>query len=173
MSILIENGWVKPHFRRILPELIEIPHWVLAKAVMRDGKVTKPPFQPNGRPASHSNPSTWSSFEAVKAAYKRGGYIGVGFVLDGQPRFGGKYLVGFDWDHCIENGQLVPDVKAAIKELGITRIEISVSGTGIRGFFLSDTLLPSRKTNIEGRSVEMYSSLRYLTTTGVGRGVLS
>jgi len=170
-------SWVTPDFNGILPELKAVPNWVLARAIMRDGKWTKPPFQPNGQPASHSDPKTWSTFDAVKRAYQRGGFIGVGFVLDGQPRFGGRYLHALDWDHCIErgNGRLgtVPAVLVEIKKLSLPRIEISISGTGIRGFFLHDELLPSRRTQIDGRSVELYSSRRYVTTTGRGKGVLS
>ena len=158
--------WVKPDFDGILPELRALPNWVLAKAVPRAGKVTKPPYQPNGSPASHGKPSTWSSFEAVKAAYARGGYIGVGFVLDGQPHFGGRYLHGFDWDKCICDGVLDPTVKQVVKSLDMDRVELSVSGSGLRGFFLHDELLPSRRTMIDGRSVEFYSDVRYLTTTG-------
>ena len=165
--------WLEPDFDNMLPELKAIAHWVLAKAVERDGKITKPPYQPNGKPASHSDPSTWSSFDAVKKAYERGGYIGVGFVLDGKPHFDGRYLHGFDWDHCIDDGVLDPVVEAEIEKLAIPRIEKSVSGTGIRGFFLHDEPLPSRKTHIDGRSVELYSTSRYLTTTGVGEGVLA
>ena len=136
----IKPVWLAPNFDGILPELKAVPHWVLAKAVVRDGKITKPPYQPNGQPASHSNPATWSAFAAVKQAYERGGYIGVGFVLDGKPHFGGRYLHGFDWDHCIENGHVDPVVQAELKKWPIPRIETSISGTGIRGFFLHDDL---------------------------------
>jgi hypothetical protein len=100
----------------------------------------------------------------------QGGYIGVGIVLDGRPHFGGKFLHGFDWDGCISNGVVDPSVKVAVKRLHLPRLEISVSGTGLRGFFLHDEPLPSRKTKIEGRSVELYSTSRYLTTTGWALG---
>lgn len=163
---------LKPNFDGILPELREIPNWVLAKAVVRDGKTTKPPYQPNGRAASHSDPRTWSSFADVKQAYEEGGYIGVGFVLDGKPHFDGRYLHGFDWDHCIRDGVIDPAVKAQLKKFAIPRIEISISGTGIRGFFLHDVPLASRRTHIDGRSVELYSINRYMTTTGIGKGAL-
>jgi hypothetical protein len=46
---------------------------VLAKVVVRDGKPTKPPYQPNERPASHSDPTTWSTFAVIKEAYERRG----------------------------------------------------------------------------------------------------
>src|SRR5262249_1644202 len=92
------------------------------------------------------------------------------FVLDGSAHFGGKYLHGFDWDDCIENGRVVPVVQAELKKLSIPRKEVSISGTGVRGFFLHDEPLPSRRTKIAGRSVELYSTLRYMTTTGWGKG---
>lgn len=164
---------IPPDFDGILPELKAVPNWVLAKEVVRDGKTTKPPYQPDGRPASHSDSATWSTFDAVKKAYERGGYIGVGFVLDGKPHFNGRYLHGFDWDHCIENGVIDPIVSAEIKKLSIPRKEVSISGTGFRGFFLHDVPLASRRTQIAGRSVELYSTLRYMTTTGIGRGALA
>ncbi len=164
--------WITPNFDGILTELKRIDNWVLAKAVERNGKITKPPFQPNGCPASHSDTSTFSSYEAVKAAYERGGFIGVGFVLDGKPHFNGKYLHGFDWDHCREDKKIDPEVLKLVKATGIDRIEISISGTGLRGFFLHDEPLQSRRTYINGRSVELYSNLRYMTTTGKGKGIL-
>ena len=173
MNASSQPSWLAPDFGGILPELKAIPNWVLAKAVERDGRITKPPYQPNGKPASHSASDTWSTFNAVMSAYAHGGYIGVGFVLDGQPHFGGKYLHGFDWDDCIVGNKTDPEVLAVIKALQLPRIEVSISGTGIRGFFLSDTLIPSRRTHIARRSVELYSNKRYMTTTGYGKGVLS
>ena len=163
---MMTTNWISPDFEGILAELKTRPQWVLAREKLRKGKLTKPPYQPNGSRASHSDPSTWNSFEAVKAEYAQGGYIGIGFVLDGQPHFGGRYLHGFDWDKCICDGVVDPTVKQVVKSLGIARLEISVSGTGLRGFFLHDALLPSRKLTIDGRSVELYSDTRYLTTTG-------
>jgi putative DNA primase/helicase len=166
--------WIQPDFDNMLPELKALPNWVLAKAIKRDGKLTKPPFQPNGNPASTSDPSTWSTFNAVRNAYeRRGDCIGVGFVLDGKPHFDGRYLHGFDWDGCVDNAVLDPTVEAALVELRLPRLEISISGTGLRGFFLHGSPLASRRTHLEGRSVEMYSVGRYMTTTGVGRGALS
>lgn len=165
--------YIKPDFANILSELKSIDNWVLAKEIIRDGKPTKPPYQPNGKPASSTDPETWNSFEVIKAAYERGGYIGVGFALDGKPHFNGLYLHGFDWDDCIDGGVLDPNVAAELDRLAIPRIETSVSGTGIRGFFLHDTPLKSSRKKINGRSVELYSVSRYMTTTGRGTGVLA
>lgn len=170
------SGWVSPNFQRILPELQSLPNWVLAKLVYRDERWTKVPLQPNGRSASVASKSTWSGFETVQAAFDPAMHIGIGFVLDGLPHFDGKYLHGFDWDHCISDGHIDPAVRASVIKLNIPRLEVSVSGTGLRGFFLHDQMLPSRKRMIEGRSVELYSGGRYLITTGwafSGREALS
>jgi primase-polymerase (primpol)-like protein len=151
--------WLPPNFPGILPELKPIPNWVLAGA-------DKAPRQPDGKLASVAAPRTWSTFEQVQAAYRPGHFIGVGFVIDGKPHYSGKYLHGFDWDHCIERGDIDPAVMAKVNELGIERLEVSVSGKGLRGFFLHDELLPSHRTQIAERSVELYSDRRYLITTG-------
>ena len=160
------NGWLKPDFESILAELKEVPNWVLAKAVWRDGQPAKVPFQPSGEVASSTDPKTWSTFEGVQRAFDSSLYIGVGFVLDGRPHFDGKYLHGFDWDRCIADGRVDPEVKARVKELGISRVEVSVSATGLRGFFLHHEPLPSRRSKVDGRSVELYSNARYMITTG-------
>lgn len=154
------NGaWLLPDFDGILPEMKAVPNWVLADK-------NKVPFQPSGMVASSTDPATWSAFDGVRQAYDPRRYIGVGFVLDGQPHFNGKYLHGFDWDKCVEDGRLDPAVRASIMQLAIGRLEISVSGTGLRGFFLHDQPLPSRRTKVDGRSVELYSNARYMITTG-------
>lgn len=163
-------NFLPPDFDAILPELKAIPNWVLAKAVIRDGKLTKPPYQPNGNLASVTDSSTWSSFDQVREAYEAGdGFIGIGFVLDGKPHINGKYLHGFDWDKCI-NGTIDQQAKKCLLDLSMPRLERSISGTGIRGFFLHDIPLPSRRSTINGMSVELYSDKRYLTTTGDGKG---
>jgi len=173
ITTVSQPNWLQPNFDNMLPELIEKPNWVLTKPVLREGKWTKPPLQANKKFASVTDSTTWTDFETVQTAYESGDFIGVGFVLDGKPHFNGKYLHGFDWDHCVENRQIDPEVEAVLKELRIPRLEFSISGTGLRGFFLHDEPLKSCRTNIQTRSVELYSDKRYLTTTGIGQGVLS
>lgn len=173
MTTANQPNWLQPKFDNMLPELIAVPNWVLTKPVLRGDDWTKPPFQANNKLASATDSTTWTDFETVRTAYESGDFIGVGFVLDGKPHFNGKYLHGFDWDHCVENGQVDPEVVAVLKELRIPRGEFSISGTGLRGFFLHDEPLKSRRTYIQGRSVELYSDKRYMTTTGIGKGVLS
>lgn len=161
--------WLRPNFDGILPELRAVPNWVLADN-------TKVPRHPDGWKASPTDAATWSSFERVRSAYDSNKHAGIGYVLDGEPHFSGKYLHGFDWDHCIEGSEIDPKVMAAVNELDIDRLELSTSGTGLRGFFLHDEPLPCRKTKIDGRSVELYSDAHYMITTGwafQGKAVLS
>jgi len=151
---------LRTNFEGILPELKAVPNWVLADTA-------KAPRQSDGRLASVTNPQTWARFDQVRASFDPTTHLGVGFVIDGKPHFQGKFLHGFDWDHCITFGQIDPAVRTKLDEFGIERLEISISGTGLRGFFLLDEVRPSRKTVIDGRSVEFYSNRRYLITTGI------
>src|SRR6266446_5842473 len=45
------------------------------------GKWTKTPYQPSGRNASSTDPSTWSNFADALTAYATGEFSGIGFVL--------------------------------------------------------------------------------------------
>lgn len=161
--------WLTPNFDGILTELKAFPNWVLADNA-------KVPHHPDGWKASPTDAATWSSFARVRSAYDATKHAGIGYVLDGKPHYSEKYLHGFDWDHCIEGGEIDPTVIAAVNKLNISRLELSTSGTGLRGFFLHDEPLTSRKTKIAGRSVELYSDARYMITTGwafPGKEILS
>ena len=69
-------------FDNIPQTLRDIPQWVCWRYENRDGKTwTKPPCQTNGIHASSTDPQTWSTFEAVRGAYEKGGFDGVGVVL--------------------------------------------------------------------------------------------
>jgi putative DNA primase/helicase len=166
----MDKKWLMPDFNSIMPELKRVDNWVLTRPIERGGKITKPPFQPNGKPASHSDPDTWSSFDAVRQAFGTNGFVSVGFVLDAKPHFDRLFLHGFDWDDCVIDGRLDAEVASKVKELNMHRLELSVSGTGIRGFFFHHQPLESRRTQINGRSVELYSNKRYMTTTGIEYG---
>ncbi len=44
--------------------------WVLWKLEKRDKKLTKIPYQPNGKKAKSNDRSTWNTFENVLVKYK-------------------------------------------------------------------------------------------------------
>jgi hypothetical protein len=148
-----------------IPEgLKSIPHWVNWKWEQRadrttgELKWTKPPYQPNGQLAESDNPETWITFELAVAAYEKGNFSGIGFVLTKDDGF-----AGVDLDHCRdpETGVIEPWAMNVVQRLN-SYTEISPSGTGLR-IFLRATLPPKdRKIG----HFECYSSGRYLTVTG-------
>jgi hypothetical protein len=139
--------------------------WVCWRYVLRGTKWNKVPFQPNGKHASSTNPATWNSFDAVMAAYKRGGFDGIGIALDNKPDANGRVLAGVDFDGVVLEGRLTDDTKDWIKRFN-TYAEKSPSGTGIRLFGYA----PPLPSGIAGGGVELYTAARYLTVTGHGTG---
>jgi len=139
-------------------ELKDLHQWVCWKWAARGGKWTKPPMQPDGRPASHSESSTWVGFPQAWGTYEQGGFAGIGFVVTAEDPF-----VGIDLDKCRdpETAAVKPWAQKIIAALN-SYTEISPSGTGIRIWLIAK--LP------EGRrrkgAIEIYESLRYLTLTG-------
>ncbi len=160
-----------PRFDNMPKALTALPRWVLWNYEPVNGRWSKIPKQPNGRNASSTNQSTWSSFEDVRAAYDSEKHSGIGiclgapFTVDGVER----YIVGVDFDDCITDQQFAPFVKEAISDLR-TYTEISPSGAGVRMFLLHDRLIKASKLTVDGASREIYSSGRYLTVTGHGKG---
>ncbi|WP_233598042.1 hypothetical protein [Comamonas sp. BIGb0124] len=109
--------------------------------------------------ASVTDPSTWASFPQAQAAYEEGGYSGVGFVLNGDG------LVGIDLDGCVHGGRPEPAALALLERIGCGYVEVSPSGTGLRSFGYAGA--PTRcKGRVDGISVELYATARYLTVTG-------
>lgn len=154
-----------PIFDNLPGTLTTQPSWVLWSYALKAGKWTKIPKQPGGSFASSTNPATWRTFDAVRAAYHPKKFDGVGIVLTGKPLVNGLYLVGLDFDHCLTNGVLDDEPRKAV-ELLKTYCEISPSGEGIRLFLLHDNPTPACKKNVAGKSREIYSGGRYLTVTG-------
>jgi len=151
-----------------------IRQWVAWKAVPnpKKGKPDKIPLNPlTGRGASSTDSSTWGTFwNAVnfyrdwhgrEHSHKRAGgklltgpISGVGFVL--TPPW-----IGFDLDHCVEQGQIQPWAQKFV-ELISSYTEISPSGTGIRIFAKGTLPFEGRKNG----KIEAYQQGRYLTVTG-------
>jgi primase-polymerase (primpol)-like protein len=108
--------------------------------------------------ASVSDQTTWSDFATAMAAYQRGGYAGIGFVVTADDD-----LTGIDLDKCRDpkTGTVEPWAQAIADELD-TYTEPSVSGTGLR-LFVVGTLPPGRRKKGQ---VEMYDAGRFFTITG-------
>lgn len=146
---------IKPDFDLIPADLIKLHQWVIWK----DKKVPYIACLPH-RKANITDPSTWSTFNDAKAAYSNGAFDGVGFVLNSNG------IVGVDLDNCVFDGQPTQQAIDLMEQIGCGYIEISPSGTGLRGFGFCDSE-PIRKKGVNnGVSVELYSSKRFLTVTG-------
>lgn len=137
-------------------DLMSVPQWVCWKYKWNGKKWTKPPIQPNGYNASVTNPKHYSEFPEVVAAYEKGGFDGIGFVLTANDPF-----VGIDIDHCLfEDDVITDEARKIIEEVG-SYTEISPSGTGIR--IIANGIIPHA---IKRQELEMYGRDRYLTMTG-------
>ena len=146
---------IKPDFNLIPTDLKKLHQWVIWKGA----KVPYIACLPH-RKANVTNPSTWSTFDDAKIAYFSGRFDGVGFVLNGNG------IVGVDLDNCVFDGQPTQQAMDLMERIGCSYIEISPSGTGLRGFGYCNSE-PNRKKGIhDGISVELYSSKRFLTVTG-------
>src|SRR5687768_9490406 len=85
--------------QQIPAELRERDQWVNWRYELdKRGEWTKVPYQTNGRKADSTNRRTWTTFQAVLAAYHNTslGFDGVGYVFSGEP----DDFIGIDLDHC-------------------------------------------------------------------------
>lgn len=108
------------------------------------------------RPASSTDPETWSSYSKVCRSTAG---AGVGFVLSHVDR-----LVCIDLDHALMDGELRPWARRIVDALPQTYIEVSPSGTGLHiwGF---GSVGRGRKIRRGPASVEVYDRGRYITVT--------
>ena len=117
--------------KNIPEELRQISQWVLWKwKKLPGGRFTKPPFQPTGKPAKSTDPSTWVTFDQALQAYESGEFAGIGFVLSEKDP-----CCGFDLDGSRnrENGEIEPWAKKILNFLN-SYSEVSPSGRGFKGF---------------------------------------
>ena len=126
----METGKANPS---IPEELKALPNWVCWKVVIRKGKPTKPPVNPNtGKLADCSNPATWGTYdEALRyfEAHKNNSIAGTGF------EFANSDFAGVDLDHCRDEktGTTEPWAREIITKLN-SYTELSPSGTGFHIF---------------------------------------
>lgn len=140
--------------------LRELPQWVCWG---KPGAASrKCPYNPRtGTPAKAGQPDTWADYATAAGMVLAGRYEGLGF------EFNGGGLVGVDFDHCIDGGQLSPWVAGWVERLG-SYTEISPSGTGLH--VLCKGALPGEA--VKRPRCEMYDRGRYFTMTGQPWGAL-
>jgi primase-polymerase (primpol)-like protein len=144
-------------YSRIPPGLQAKRIWLPFKTSPRpSGGLNKIPQNRQGRPAKYTDPSTWMSYEEAVAQSQRPGYEGVGIML--HKELG---VMGIDFDHCIVDGVLDPEVEGWVAKLN-TYTELSFSGEGLHS--LAYGKLPW-KANRSGK-VEMYTDARFFVVTG-------
>ena len=149
------EGYPAPQF------LINKPVWVLWRFETRNDKVTKVPYQINGKRASTTTPSTWNNYYQICSAIsgdKNGNthrYDGIGICFDGS-------FVGIDIDHCVVDGVASDCAMDICASLG-TYAEYSPSMGGIHVLIEGDIDLPKNKNKELG--IEIYKKGRFFTFT--------
>lgn len=116
-----------------------------------EGKKTKIPTQKNGKPASSTDPKTWTKYK--KTGKQRG------FVLTIED----PYIL-VDLDHCYKKGKPNKWAKKIIKKLKPKYIDVSPSGDGLHLFFKGR--LPEnhkKKPKFKDITVEVYQEKRFVT----------
>ena len=164
-----------PLVHNIPAELTALPQWVAYAAQEREGRVTKPPLNPNldsPRLASVNKPKSWGTFGKALAflnyhrgeAFTANGSLavvaGVGVVLTSET--------GVDIDHCIlPDGSTAEWAKPLVQALlnAAMYVEKSPSGTGVRAF-CREPLPPECGKGFKRNGVEVYRERRFLTVTG-------
>ena len=155
---------MKIKINNIPQEMKDRDHWVVWKWETRNGKKTKPPYDPKtSRRASHNDPSTWGTFEDPVKALDRG-FDGIGFVFTEKDP-----LCGIDLDKCRDpaSGEIATWALGIIQDFD-SYSEISPSKTGLKIFIKGK--LPGG--GIKTKHVEIYDHLRYFTVTGERYGDL-
>lgn len=130
--------------------------WVNWKLLTVKGRVTKVPFQINGRRASSTDFLTWSTYDTVKKYSKN---VGIILLPD-------KKLVCVDIDKCLKEGSIVHDKKEVIEKFikeANSYTEISQSGTGLHIFFEVTESLELIRNRSE--HFEIYVDGRYIAVT--------
>ena len=160
------------NFGYIPSELRGYVQWVMWSTQDRDGKPTKVPLRTDGGAAKSNDPSTWSTFEAVKNRLIDGGnWSGIGFMFSADDPF-----CGIDLDGCRDpqTGAVAEWAKEIILKFG-SYAEVSPSQTGVKIFCRAENPLGGGKkiqlqnvpkTGEKAPAIEVYDRLRYFAVTG-------
>jgi hypothetical protein len=156
---------IKPHLASIeCPDVLRaLPGWLTWRFETHEGepKPRKVPYYAGGarrhgvqgRPEDREQLTT---FDAARSAAARRGMDGIGFCP--MPEWG---VCALDFDNCVTDGGLHPDVERAI--VG-TYAEFSPSGNGVRAFVRGQ--LGNRKAHGAPFGFETFSSKGFITVTG-------
>lgn len=146
-----------PNSLRVPDDLAELDQWVLRLP-------NKIPYGIDGRPASSTNPRTWSSFQDALAAWRRTlpRYPGLGFVFSPSNN-----LTGIDLDNVLDSGGNLKSWGVGIvNQFADTYMEVSPSGLGLKIWARGSIPSCLAKVRVGDGGVEMYDRDRYFTVTG-------
>ncbi|KYM54265.1 helicase [Fusobacterium necrophorum subsp. funduliforme] len=155
MNDLIKN------YENIPDELKREKRWCLYKIIQRDGKNTKLPLMPNGKPAKSNDKTTWNSYEDCIAALNRNIGDGLGFML-------GDGYIGIDIDKVSDEvfeymqNKNANSMTANFLRGISTYAEISPSKTGLH--FIGKGEVPGERKRY--KNLEIYDKDRFFTVTG-------
>ncbi|ETO94757.1 methyltransferase domain protein [Lachnoanaerobaculum sp. MSX33] len=148
-------------YKNIPDELKREKRWCLYKIIVRDGKNTKMPIMPNGKPAKSNDRKTWHSFDDCMDALCKNQGTGLGFFL-------GDGYIGIDIDKVSDEiMEYSMDFNAASMTANFLRgistyAEISPSKTGLH--FIGKGKMPGERKRY--KNLEIYDRDRFFTITG-------
>lgn len=137
--------------------------WMLWRLETVNEKLTKVPYQPNGRKAMANNPGTWHTYAECDAVVSQ--FSGVGVALG---EVNGVQVWGVDIDACCDavTGKFTPESRGIV--IGLDSYgEFSPSGTGCHILGIGKLPGPGLKKPYLGlKSVEVKADGYYFTFTG-------
>ena len=148
-------------YENIPDELKWEKRWCLYKIILRDGKNTKMPIMPNGKPAKSNDRKTWNSYMDCMDALCKNQSLGLGFFL-------GDGYIGIDIDKVSDEIiEYSMDFNAASMTANFLRgistyAEISPSKTGLH--FIGKGKVPGERKRY--KNLEIYDRDRFFTITG-------
>jgi hypothetical protein len=149
----------------VIPDdLKERDQWVLWAYKEINGRKTKVPYRFDGRCASTTDRTSWSSFETVFQKWEEAPnrFAGMGFVFCAEDPF-----CGIDLDDALdERGDTKSWVCGIIERFSDTYTEISPSGRGLKIWVRG--VLPENLggAKVGDGQIEIYDHARYFAVTG-------
>jgi hypothetical protein len=146
-------------------DLSERDQWVLWRYENRQGgKPTKVPYQVSCRPASSTDPRTWTGFEATTNELLRtpSKYVGLGFVFSANDPF-----CGIDLDDSLDDeGNVKPWAQGIVGRFSDSYMEISPSSRGLKIWARGSLPANIGGVKVGDGQIELYDHRRYFTVTG-------
>lgn len=138
-------------------ELKDLNHWLCWKKIHdsdNPSKYRKEPYQAINPiwKARNNDPQTWCDFKTALFMAENHGMDGIGTVIQSP-------LILFDFDHCVSDGIIDPDIVEMLDTLN-TYSEFSQSKEGIHA------IGKARKPGKFGEKIECYDNARFVYITG-------